>query len=342
MPQKRALVAGGGGFIGSNLCAALLREGWEVDCVDNFITGRKSAIEPLLQEPGFRLIECDITSPRLFRRVPDVSYDWVFHLACPTGVPNIRKLGEEMMLASSTGTHNLLNVSRDANAKFLYVSSAEAYGDAQVVPQPETYAGNVDPIGPRSPYEEGKRFGEALTAYYSSMYGIDSRIVRVFNTYGPGMSSQDTRVVPQFLRRTIEGKPVTVYGDGSQTRSFLYIDDLLSGIFALMRDGLSGDVYNIGAEHETSISDLVAAIGEVTGRKVWVRHAPHFIQDHARRAPSTRKVQELGWRPATPLLEGLRRSLPDMKAQLVSAQRRSRRESARPEPIGMPLPSAVG
>jgi nucleoside-diphosphate-sugar epimerase len=336
----RVLVAGGAGFLGSNLVRRLIAEGHTVDCIDNLITGRAENVADLERNPRFCFVEGDITDWRLMEVFHKRRYTEVYNLACPTGVPNIAILGEEMLMASSVGTLNLIKVAQRSGSRFLFASTAEAYGDPEVFPQPEDYVGNVDPVGARSPYEEGKRFGEALTAYQARRHGTDARIVRIFNTYGPAMSPDDKRLIPQLLLRIARGEPVTVYGDGRQTRTLLYVDDLVDGLLCAMRNGSAGNVYNVGGDREMSILEVVETAAKVIGRRVKIRFQPHFIEDHHRRRPDTSRIRALGWLPQRDLEEGLRLSyaamvatleLPELKASQAGAG--SRTSKAPPEPL---------
>ncbi len=303
---KRCLVAGGAGFIGSNLVRALLARGMQVDCVDDLSTGRLSNIADLKRDPSFRFIKLDVSNAEKCSRHLRRHYCEVYHLACPTGVPNIEILGEEMLLASSTGTYNLLKIARRTGARFLFTSTAEAYGDPQVFPQTESYPGNVDPVGPRSAYEEAKRFGEALTRYYGRKHELDVRIVRIFNTYGPRMSPEDQRVIPQMIASLINGEPASIYGDGSQTRTFLHVNDLVAGLLTVMARGGNGEVYNIGGSKQITIKALFEAVKKATGLRGSAVYQKHFISDHRGRWPDTSKVEALGWSQKVSLDEGLR------------------------------------
>ena len=325
--RDKCLIAGGAGFIGSNLAKSILERGMSVDVVDDLSTGRMENLAEFQSSSAFRFIRADIADVEVCQRLLRRRYSEIYHLACPTGVPNIELLGENMLLASSAGTLNLLRVARRSGAKFLFASTAEAYGDPQVFPQPETYVGNVDPVGPRSPYEEGKRFGEALTRYYGRKYGIEAYIVRIFNTYGPRMSPHDQRVIPQMLARLISGKPVVIYGDGSQTRTFLHVEDLISGFREVMRSGVSGEVYNIGGANQIRISDLFKTIKAVTGLRGGAIYKKHFIADHRGRWPDTAKIEALGWRQHVSLEEGIRRIYRDFRETLEDRQDTLRRSS---------------
>lgn len=312
MTGRRALVAGGAGFIGGNLCAALLARGDSVVCVDNLVTGREANAARLAHVPGFAFIRGDITDPALIARIGAERYDDVYNLACPTGVPNIARLGMEMLLTSSSGSLNLLEIARTSAARYLFTSTAEVYGEATEVPQREDYNGNVDPVGPRSPYEEGKRYGEALAMQYSRQHGVNVRIIRVFNTYGAGMSPADDRVIPRLIRAAIDDTAFPIYGDGSQTRSFLHVDDLIDGLFLALDRGQSGDVFNIGSSDERTICSLHAEAEDALGKRIAVARRPHFIRDHLRRCPDTSRIAALGWRARISLREGLRRSYRDL------------------------------
>jgi nucleoside-diphosphate-sugar epimerase len=307
--RKKVLITGGAGFVGSNLSRTLLDNGAFVDCADNLITGRVAAIQPLRSMREFRFLKVDITSPDFLNMAMGVRYDEIYHLACPTGVPNIKIYGEEMLRTCSIGTDNVLQVARAHNAKVVYASSAEVYGDPEVFPQDEEYCGNVNPVGPRSAYEEGKRFGETLARLYAEKYQVDAKIVRIFNTFGVGMSPNDTRVIPRFLKQIRERCNITVYGDGTQTRAHLYVADLISALLIVMSKGACGEVYNVGGERQLNIMDLIELLRELTPLPVEVEHLPHFIEDHAGRLPMTSKVSALGWRPRVEIRDGLRRML---------------------------------
>lgn len=307
--RKTVLVTGGAGFIGSNLCTALVKDDVHVDCVDNLITGRLEAVQHLRSSNRFRLLQMDITDPAFFSMSLSTRYDEIYHLACPTGVPNIKTYGEEMLRTCSTGTERVLQIARAHYAKVIYTSSAEVYGNPVIFPQSEDYFGNVNSVGPRSAYEEGKRYGEALTRLYSEKYCVDAKIVRIFNTFGVGMSPDDSRVVPRFLKRIRDRQSIIVYGDGKQTRTYLYIDDLISALQTVMARGRSGEVYNIGGEQQHSIIELIEMIRSLTPMPVKVKYRPHFIEDHSGRLPMTARVRELGWQPRVDILTGLRRML---------------------------------
>ena len=306
------LVAGGAGFVGSNLIKRLLSNGHKVHCVDNFSTGSETSIFEFEKLTHFKSFRGDITDSHFVSHLEDNNYSEIYNLACPTGVPNIALLGESMLLTSSIGSLNLLRLARSSNAKYLFTSTAEIYGNPEVVPQNESYSGNVDPVGPRSAYEEGKRFGEALTVFFARKYDLDARIIRVFNTYGPNMSPHDTRVIPQMLFHMARQEPVTIYGDGSNTRSFLHVDDLIDGFMATMKIRQSGEVYNIGGDEELAILSLFEICKRITGQRRTPVFKSHFIEDHRRRLPGTDRIKSLGWKPRVILAEGIASSYIDM------------------------------
>jgi nucleoside-diphosphate-sugar epimerase len=307
--RKRILITGGAGFIGSNLSKVLLNKGEYVDCVDNLITGRIEAINSLRSYHRFRFFKLDVSDTAFFNTFIDNKYTDIYHLACPTGVPNIKTFGEEMLKTCSSGTENILRLACAHNAKVLYSSSAEVYGNPEIFPQSEDYHGNVNPVGPRSAYEEGKRFSEALIVMYVDKYKIDAKIVRIFNTFGIGMSQEDSRVIPRFLKNIRKGENLVIYGDGSQTRTHLYVDDLISGLLLVMERGCCGGVYNIGGEEQLSVADLAIAIKKLSNATVDIEYHPHFIEDHSDRLPMTTKVKALGWKPIIKVAEGLLRML---------------------------------
>lgn len=326
-PHKKILIAGGAGFIGSNLVREFLAQGHKVDCVDSLITGEATNLDAVRTNQDFRFMHGDIADLGMASRLQRECYTEIYNLACATGVPNIAVLGEEMMIASSTGTLNLLRVAEQSGARYLYASTAEVYGNPEKFPQSEDYNGNVDPVGLRGPYEEGKRFGEAATAYYARRYGVDTRIVRIFNTYGPFMSGKDQRVIPQMLTQALRNLPLTVYGDGAQTRSFLYVHDLIDGFVRVMKQHGKGEVYNIGGEDEFTIAELATELLRITGSRSKVLLKPHFIPDHDRRLPDTNKIRTLGWAPRTSLATGLQICVDHMTKRPVysSAQKRERK-----------------
>ena len=305
------MVVGGAGFIGSNICKYFIEKGHSVDCIDNFSTGRKAAISNLEQSRSFRLIEFDISDPGFVSEFKNQKYDEIFHLACPTGVPNIYSMAEEMLVTCSTGTSNVLKLAKKLESKLIFSSSAEVYGDPEIFPQPETYAGNVDPTGPRSAYEEGKRFSEALIAMYVKKYRVDGKIIRLFNTFGCGMSPDDTRVIPQFLKKIRLGQKIIIYGDGNQNRAHMHVQDLMRGMLLVLERGVPGGVYNIGGSTQMTIKQLAFLIDSLTSMPVEIEFQPHFIEDHGGRLPDTTKIRGLGWSPRVTIAEGLLEMMPD-------------------------------
>ncbi len=303
----RALVTGGAGFIGSHLCRALLDRGLEVICVDNLLTGAERNLRDCLDEPGFRLLRHDVTQPLDEGEVDDV--DYVFHLASPASPADFARLPLEIMMVNSRGTHHMLDAARRAGATFLFASTSEVYGDPLVHPQREDYWGNVNPNGVRSVYDEAKRFGEALVMYYYRHEGVDARIVRIFNTYGPHGQPRDGRVVPNLLTQALHGEALTIFGDGAQTRSFCYVSDLVRGIQAAMfTPNTRGEVFNLGNPDEYTINqfaDVIEGLFGARGRD----YRPLRVDDPTRRKPDITKAREaLGWEPVIGLEEGLRKT----------------------------------
>jgi dTDP-glucose 4,6-dehydratase/UDP-glucuronate decarboxylase len=312
----RVLVAGGAGFIGSNLLRRLLKRGFRVDCIDNLVTGQRLNTLPFETNAAFEFHPGDVADGEFMRQFEGIPYVAIYNLACPTGVPNIARLGEEMLIASSAGSYNLLRLAKTSGAKYLFASSAEAYGDPHQTPQREDYCGHVDSTGPRSAYEEGKRFGEALTVEFARKQRVDARTVRIFNTYGINMSLSETRVIPQMLRNMICNEPVVIYGDGTNTRAYQYVDDLLDGFDACMAVTGCGEVYNIGGDAEISVNELFRACRVVTGYSREPVFKPHFIEDHKRRLPDTNRIRTLGWSPRVSLSQGLAVARDDIAARL--------------------------
>lgn len=311
----KILITGSTGFIGSNLARSLLKKGHSVIGVDNLITSDSDNIKDLKKYPRFTFIKHDITKPfpkNISRITSHVSQ--IYHLACPTGVPNLVPLAEEMLFTSSIGTINVLELAKKTRAKLLFTSSSEVYGDPLVSPQTEEYTGNVNPTGVRSPYEEGKRFAESLITMYVRKFKTKAVIVRVFNTYGPLSSSGETRVIPRFLRLALSGKPLTIQGTGNQIRTFCYIEDLVTGLWTIMKKGKVGEVYNLGSDRETTILDAAKLILKLTGSKSRIIFTPRPPHDHQRRQPSLGKIRHLGWEPFTTLSQGLKFTLQSLQS----------------------------
>lgn len=314
--MPKALIAGGAGFIGSHLSSKLINNGFVVYCVDNLITGNKTNVNNLLDNPNFNLLRHDITTPLTLIADRLQEIDYIFHLASPAS-PNMNseksymKLPIETMLANSLGTYNLLLLAKEKNAKFLFASTSEIYGNPAVSPQPESYFGNVSPNGVRSVYDEGKRFGEAMTFAFLRKYDIDARIIRIFNTYGPNMQKDDGRVVSNFINQAIEEVPITVYGQGTQTRSFCYIDDMVEGIISAMSTkNTKGEVINLGNPDERTIKEIAVKIKELTGSQSQIVSEPRPAEDPERRKPDIEKAKKLLlWEPKVSLEDGLKKTI---------------------------------
>jgi len=302
---KRILVSGGAGFLGSHLCERLVGEGHDVICLDNFFTSQKSNISHLVAKPNFELIRHDIVQPIW------LEVDEVYNMACPAAPGHYQYNPIKTMKTSVMGAINLLGMAKRCNAKILQASTSEVYGDPDVHPQPESYRGNVNPIGPRACYDEGKRAAETLFCDYRRMHKLRTKLVRIFNTYGPRMHPFDGRVVSNFIRQALAGEPITIFGDGSQTRSFCYRDDLCEGIIRLMNadDDLS-DPINIGNPGEYSIKQLAEMTIELVGSKSELVYRPLPADDPTRRQPDIALAKKhLSWEPTIPLREGLQKTI---------------------------------
>ena len=297
----RVVVTGGAGFLGSHLCDHLLARGDEVVCIDNFVTGTRSNVAHLSKHRGFTLVEHDVSS---YVDVDGV-VDAVLHFASPASPVDYLEMPIQTLKVGSLGTHNSLGLAKAKQATFLLASTSEVYGDPSVHPQVESYWGNVNPVGPRGVYDEAKRFAEAITMAYCRYHDLDTRIVRIFNTYGPRMRPNDGRVVSNFIVAALANEPITVYGDGTQTRSFCFVDDQVRGIVALLESG-EHDPVNIGSPEEFTVTELAEIVLEVTGSGSPVRYLPLPIDDPRRRRPDTTRAQELlGWNPTVALREGV-------------------------------------
>jgi dTDP-glucose 4,6-dehydratase len=302
--SKRAVVTGGAGFLGSHLCDSLLADGWNVVAVDNLLTGRRSNFSHLANEPRFEFVEKDICAPFDVGKV-----DYVFHFASPASPVDYSTYGVETLKVGSLGTFHALDVARKYGAKYFISSTSECYGDPLEHPQKETYWGHVNPIGPRSVYDEAKRFSESVTMAYRRYYKVDTRIVRIFNTYGPRMQLNDGRVVPNFMKQAIRGEDLTVYGDGSQTRSFCYVSDEVDGFMRLARSDEPLPV-NIGNPDEFTILECAKIILKVVESKSQIRYEPLPQDDPKQRRPDITKARRLlGWEPKIDLESGLRLSV---------------------------------
>jgi len=309
----RALVTGGAGFLGSHLCDRLLRDGHEVIALDNLFTGSKRNITHLLARPDFEFVRHDVVNPVL------LEVDWIFNLACPASPIHYQYNPVKTVKTSVMGTLNMLGLAKRVRARILQASTSEIYGDPAEHPQVETYWGNVNPIGPRSCYDEGKRVAETLMTDYHRQNKVDIRIIRIFNTYGPRMAVGDGRVISNFIVQALRGEKLTIYGDGTQTRCFCYVDDLIDGMIRLMAYAGpdAAEPVNIGSSDERSMTDIVECLGEVLGRKLIVESRPLPENDPIRRRPDcTRARTRLDWEPRISLPEGLRRTVDDFRQRL--------------------------
>jgi dTDP-glucose 4,6-dehydratase len=299
------VVTGGAGFLGSHLCQRLLRAGAGVVCLDNFVTGSAGNVAHLLGEPGFEVMECDLTGTV---RVPG-AVDLILHFASAASPADYLRLPLETLEAGSAGTRRALELAEAKGARFVLASTSEVYGDPLRHPQPEDYWGNVNPVGPRSVYDEAKRYAEALTTAYRRSRGVDTAIVRIFNTHGPRMRPHDGRAVPTFIRQALAGEPLTVTGDGTQTRSLCYVDDTVAGVLALAASDFAGPV-NIGGSAELSVLTLAEMIRDLAGSGSVIEFIERPEDDPGLRCPDTTLARRrLGWQPAVPVAEGLRRSI---------------------------------
>jgi len=315
----RILVTGGAGFIGSHLCERLIADGAEVICLDNFFTGRKSNIEQLLANPNFELVRHDVTEPIL------LEVDQIYNLACPASPVHYQYNPIKTVKTNVMGTINMLGLAKRVKARILQASTSEVYGDPIEHPQTESYWGNVNPIGLRSCYDEGKRVAETLMMDYHRQSGVDTRIVRIFNTYGTRMLENDGRVVSNFIVQALRGEKLTIYGDGSQTRSFCYVSDLVEGLVRLMNTE-ADDIHlpvNIGNPGEFTMNELAEKVGEIIGRNVEIDYLPLPQDDPKQRQPNIERAKKLlGWEPQVPLADGLKKTVAYF-AQTVEASNAS-------------------
>lgn len=303
--MTNSVVTGGAGFLGSHLCERLLAEGHRVTCVDNLITGNLENIQQLDDHPDFEFIHHDVTVP--FEIESDVHN--VLHFASPASPIDYLELPIQTLKVGSLGTHNTLGLAKAKNARYLLASTSEVYGDPLVHPQPESYWGNVNPVGPRGVYDEAKRFAEAMVMAYHRYHGLDTRIARIFNTFGPRMRLKDGRVVPAFMHQSLQGNPLTVFGDGQQTRSFCFVDDLVEGIWRLLNTD-TADPVNIGNPREMTILQFAEAILQATGSQSEIAFEPLPVDDPKIRQPDITRAREvLGWEPKVSLEEGLRQTV---------------------------------
>ena len=301
----KVVVTGGAGFIGSHLCTRLLEEGHSVLCVDNLITGSKSNIEPLLNHPHFAFLRHDVTESFPFEA------DAIFHLASPASPIGYLENPIATIMVNSQGTHQMLDQARNQKAMFLFSSTSEAYGDPLVHPQTEEYWGNVNPIGPRACYDESKRLGETLTMEYVRQFGVDARIVRIFNTYGPNSQANDGRMIPNFIIQALQDKPLTIYGDGNKTRSICYVSDLIEGLLlAMYKPDTTGEVFNLGNTEEHTVYEYAETIIRLCEASSEIIYEPARVDDPERRRPDISKARRvLGWELKVSKEEGLRRTI---------------------------------
>jgi UDP-glucuronate decarboxylase len=301
MSRKRILVTGGAGFLGSHLSERLLADGHEVVCLDNFFTGTHANVAKLRDNSRFELFRHDV------QEALTMEVDQIFHLACPASPIHYQRNPVRTIRTAVEGTLNLLDVARECGARMMIASTSEVYGDPAEHPQTEAYWGNVNPIGPRACYDEGKRCAEALATAYASQYGVQVRIARIFNTYGPRMHENDGRVVSNFVVQALSGKPLTIFGDGKQTRSFCFVSDLVEGFVRLMASEHGCDPVNLGNPRESTMIELATLIKQMTGSRSEIIHEPLPKDDPVRRNPDIRRAQKLldGWGPKVPLEEGI-------------------------------------
>jgi len=302
------LITGGAGFIGSNLAEKLLGQGHYVIVADNLITGTLKNIKDLADKyPNFKFFELDVASQEFSAEFQpgQIKLDQIYHLACPTGVLNCLRLSEEMIDTCSFGSKRVLSLARDHHCPIVVTSTAEVYGDPEVFPQVETYNGNVSTTGERSPYEEGKRFTEAMVAMFVRKYDINAKIARVFNAYGPRMALNDMRVHSQFIKRALNNQPLTIFGTGRQTRTFCYVSDTVAGLIKIMSKGKQGEIYNLGSDQPVAINELAKMVIKLSNSRSKIEHRPHKIADHKNRLPAIKKVKALGWQRRVELAEGV-------------------------------------
>lgn len=311
-----SVVTGGAGFLGSHLCDRLLAEGHTVTALDNLITGNTANIEHLAGNRSFRFIFHDVTE-YIFLPGP---VDYVFHFASPASPIDYLELPIQTLKVGALGTHKALGLARAKNARFILASTSEVYGDPLVHPQPESYWGNVNPIGPRGVYDEAKRFAEAMTMAYHRAHALDTKIVRIFNTYGPRMRPRDGRVVPAFVTQVLKGEPITIFGDGRQTRSFCYVDDLVDGIVRLASSDIHEPV-NLGNPQEMSMLEFAERIQAACGRRTTLSFRPLPVDDPRVRQPDISRARSLlGWEPRVPIDDGLRRTVDYFRSLLANGR----------------------
>jgi dTDP-glucose 4,6-dehydratase len=312
----RAVITGGAGFLGSHLCDYLIEHGWEVLSIDNLVTGSEGNAAHLVKHPRFRMMRHDVSN---YIDVPG-PVDYVLHFASPASPVDYLKLPIQTLKVGALGTHNTLGLALTKKAKYFLASTSECYGDPQISPQPETYWGHVNPIGPRGVYDEAKRYAEAMAMAYHRFHGVDTHIVRIFNTYGPRMRLNDGRALPNFVYQALRGKPITVYGDGKQTRSFCYVSDLIEGIYRLMNSDEHEPV-NIGNPQEITILEFAERVRALLGLEVPIIFEPLPQDDPKQRCPDITKAKRLlGWEPKVNLNEGLKLTLDFFRQQVAAEQ----------------------
>ncbi len=310
----RSVVTGGAGFLGSHLVDRLIQEGHVVVAIDNLITGSLDNLSHLSSDPRLEFIEADISEPIHV----EGQVNFVFNFASPASPEDFKTYPIKVMKAGGVGTLHALGLAKAKNAKFMMASTSEVYGDPLVTPQPETYWGNVNPIGPRAVYDEAKRYSEALTMAYRNAHGLDTRIARFFNTFGPRMRLNDGRVVPNFVKQALTGEPLTIYGDGSQTRSFCYYSDLIEGVFRLAMSSYQEPV-NLGTQEERTILEFAEAVLKATGSQSKIVHLPGLVDDPKQRRPDTTRARTiLNWEPKVPLEAGLMEAIVYFKGKLAA------------------------
>jgi len=314
--KQSVVITGGAGFIGSFLCQIFLEKGYQVIAVDNLLTGKKENIQPFLKQADFKFIKADVSRPSIIKKLTSVNkkIKYLLHFASPAGPnPNSAKsylkFPIKTYLANSIGSHYLLKIAEKTKAQFLFASTSEIYGDPDQHPQTENYNGNVNPLGPRACYDESKRFGEMATVTFGKKYHLTTKIVRIFNTYGPRMNLEDGRVIPIFINQALQNKPITIYGDGSQTRSFCYIDDFVKGIFTLLNKAQPYQAYNLGNDQEIKIIDLAKLIKKLTDSSSKLVYRPLPKDDPLKRQPALKKIKALNWQPETNLTQGLKKTI---------------------------------
>jgi dTDP-glucose 4,6-dehydratase len=313
MSPGRAVVTGGAGFLGSHICERLLADGWEVVCIDNFLTGSPANVEHLLSDPGFRMMRANVTD---YVHVPG-DVDVIYHFASPASPIDYLQLPIQTMKVGSIGTLHMLGMAKDKGSRFVLASTSETYGDPEIHPQPESYWGHVNPVGPRGVYDEAKRFAEALTMAYRRYHHVNTGIVRIFNTAGPRLRINDGRAIPTFIKQALKNEPITVAGDGSQTRSIQYVDDLVEGVVRMAASDHSGPI-NIGTPHEVSMLELAETIRDLCESTSEIQFIPRPEDDPTVRQPDITLAREvLGWEPVVPFEEGLKRTIAWFREQTL-------------------------